>query len=1071
MPKRNDIKKILIIGSGPIVIGQGCEFDYSGTQACKALRKLGYQIVLVNSNPATIMTDPGMADVTYIEPLNLSSLEKIIAKERPDALLPNMGGQTALNISSQLVKTGILDKYGVQIIGTQADAIERCEDRQAFKSMMAQLGIETPRSEIAQSLGEAERILERINFPCVIRPSYTVGGTGAGLVFNPEEFQAVASRAFSASPVGRVLIEESLEGWEELELEVVRDAKGQKITVCFIENIDPMGIHSGDSFCATPMLTIEPPLQAKLQEYSYRIADSIGLIGGAGIRHAHDPGSGRIVTVGIDARTSRTSAFASKATGVPVAYVSSLLACGLSLGEIPYGREGHLDKYSPRLDYVAIRAARWMFDKFQDAEDRLGVQMHAVGQVMTLGKSFKEALQKSIRALETGRTGLGFAKDFNQKSLSDLMGLLWHPSSERIFILYEAIRKGANLNELCQRTHIKPWYIRQIKELVDLEEKILKHKGVNIPDDLLIQAKKDGFADAYLASIFNLPEETIRNQRIGLGMNGARKSISISGSENATRYYYSTYHAPDTAEAAIAPGSRKKVLILAGGPNRIGEGIEYDYCCIHAAFALRDLGYDAIMINCNPGAVSTDPEISSSLYFEPLTVEDVLGIYNKENPEGIIVQLGGQTPLNIGRKLEQAGVRILGTPIDAIYLTQDRDRFNAIMQKLGIPQPSSGIAHTIDEAIDFADKIGYPLMARPYAAPGNEGMGVLHDREDLSSFMSHAAEVWPEVPILIDRFMENELAVEVDAISDGAGAFIPAIMEQIELAGIHSGDSACVLPCVSIPEEQRKMIEDYTKRIAIELKILGFINIQYAIANREVYVLEVSPRASRTVPLVSKVCNVPMIRLATRLMLGENLSDLHLTHKIIPHHAVKEAVFPFNMFPEVDPILGPEMRSTGEVLGMADSFELAFYKAQEAAQQLLPQSGTVLISLSDTDKNEALEFAREFRRLGLKISATEGTQQYLSRHGIECDKISKMSAGRPNIVDAIKNGEIQLVINTPIGKRGTSDDSYIRKAAIKHGIPYITTMAAARAAVKGLAAHRQKAPQVLSLQKYYAGIK
>jgi len=1070
VPKRNDINKVLIIGSGPIVIGQGCEFDYSGTQGCTALRKLGYRIVLVNSNPSTVSTDPGMADATYIEPLNLNSIEKIIAAEHPDALLPNLGGQTALNITFQLAKAGILEKYGVRIIGVQANSIERCEDRQAFKDMMARLGIETARSEIVRNLEEAERILERVDFPCVIRPSCTVGGTGAGIVFNPEEFQAVTSRAFSASSIGPALIEESLEGWEELELEVVRDGKGQKITICFIENIDPMGIHSGDSFCATPMLTIDPQLQAKLQDYSYRIVDEIGLIGGAGIRYAHDPGSQRIVAVGINTRASRTSAFASKATGIPIALVSSLLACGLSLDEIPHGREGSLEKYIPQLDYVAIRAARWMFDKFKDAEDRLGVQMHAVGQIMAFGKSFKEALQKSIRALETGRMGLGFAKDFNHKSLSDLMALLWHPSSERIFMVYEAIRKGANLKELCQQTHIKPWYIQQLKELVELEEKILKYKGGNVPDDLLVQAKKDGFADAYIATLLEIPEERVRNQRVGIGMIGARKSISVSGIENAVPYYYSTYNAPDPG-AKIAAGSRKKVMILGGGPNRIGEGIECDYCCVHAAFALRDLGYDAIMVNCNPGAVSTDADISSSLYFEPLTVEDVLGICNAENPIGVIVQLGGQTPLNISRKLEQAGVKILGTLTDSIDLTQDRDRFRSIMQKLGIPQPSSGIVRSIGEAVDFSDTTGYPLVARSYSELGGEGMGVLHDRDDLSLYVSRATETRPDVPIRIDRFMENALAVEVDALSDGKSAFIPAIMEHIELAGIHSGDSACVLPCVSIPEEQQKTIEEYTKRIAIELKVQGFVNIQYAIAHGEVYVLEVTPRASRTVPLVSRVCNIPMARLATRIMLDEKLADLHLTRKTIAHHGVKEAVFPFNMLPGVDPVLGPEMHSTGEVLGLADSFELAFYKAQEAAEQLLPQKGTVLISVSDADKSEALELAREFRRLGFKIRATEGTQQYLARYGIECDKISKMSAGRPNIVDAIKNGEIQLVINTPIGKRGTSDDSYIRKAAIKHKLPYITTMAAARAAVKGLAAYRQKAPEVVSLQKYYAGIK
>lgn len=1063
MPKRNDIKTVLIIGSGPIIIGQACEFDYSGTQACKALRKLGYRIVLVNSNPATIMTDPGMADVTYIEPLNIQSLEKIIAHERPDALLPNLGGQTGLNLSSQLASEGILDKYGVQIIGVTADAIERGEDREAFKRTMTLLGIDMPRSEIAFSLEEAERILQKIDLPCVIRPAYTMGGTGGGLVYNLEEFRLIVNRGLSASLVGQVLIEESVEGWEELELEVVRDSKGQKITVCFIENIDAMGVHTGDSFCAAPMLTIAPELQKKLQDYSYAIVDAIGVIGGTNIQFAHDPKTGRIVVIEINPRTSRSSALASKATGFPIAYVSSLLAGGLTLDEIPYWREGTLEKYTPWGEYVVIKFARWAFEKFRGAEDRLGTQMRAVGEVMSIGKNYKEAFQKSIRSLETGRLGLGFAKDFNKKPLADLMEMLWHPSSERQFIMYEALRKGAGIQELHERTHIKTWFIEQMKELVDLEEKILA--GKDLSDDLLIQAKKDGFADGYLAKLLQIPEDSIRNRRIALGITEAWEPVPVSGVENAA-YYYSTYNAPD--RVAVSP--RKKVMVLGGGPNRIGQGIEFDYCCVHTAFALRDLGYETIMVNCNPETVSTDYDTSDKLYFEPLTVEDVLSIYQKEKPEGVIIQFGGQTPLNICKSLEEAGVKILGTSTDTIDLAEDRDRFRIMMQKLGIPQPASGMARNLEEALSIAARIGYPLMVRPSYVLGGRGMEVVHDQEDLTTYVSRAVEIWPDLPILIDKFLENALEVEADAISDGKEAFIPSIMEHIELAGIHSGDSACVLPPVSIPEKHQKTIEEYTKRIAIELKVLGLINIQYAIANDTVYILEANPRASRTVPLVSKVCNIQMVRIATQLILGKKLSDLHLTRKKIPHFGVKEAVFPFNMFHEVDPILGPEMRSTGEVLGMADSFELAFHKAQEAAQQLLPQTGTVLFSVSDPDKGEALDVAREFSLLGFRLRATEGTQKFLSGNGIQCEKILKMHSGRPNIADAIKNGEIQLVINTPIGKRGTEDDSYIRKTAIKYKIPYVTTMAAAKAAAKGISAYRRKEASVSSLQKYHAGI-
>jgi len=1065
MPRREDIRKVMIIGSGPIVIGQACEFDYSGTQACKALRKLGYEIVLANSNPATIMTDPGMADVTYIEPLNLQAMEEIIEKERPDALLPNLGGQSGLNLSSELARAGVLDKYGVKVIGVEVDAIERGEDRIAFKDTMNKLSIDMPRSSPSFSVEEAEKIASELGYPVVLRPAYTLGGTGGGLVYNVEELRVVASRGLSASLVGQVLVEESVLGWEELELEVVRDAKNQMITVCFIENVDAMGVHTGDSFCTAPMLTIDPELQERLQKHSYDIVEAIRVIGGTNIQFAHDPKTGRVVVIEINPRTSRSSALASKATGFPIALISSMLAAGLTLDEIPYWREGTLDKYTPSGDYVVVKFARWAFEKFQEAEDKLGTQMRAVGEVMSIGKTYKEAFQKSIRSLENGRYGLGFAKDFHQRSLDQLMELLAEPSSERQFIMYEALRKGATVDDLYAKTYIKPWFIQQMKEIVELEEEILRHKGNELPDRLLAQAKQDGFSDLYLSKLLSIPEPKIRERRIQLGLAQAWEPVPVSGVDNAA-YYFSTYNGPDKVETSDRP----KVMVLGGGPNRIGQGIEFDYCCVHAAFALRDEGYESIMVNCNPETVSTDYDTSDKLYFEPLTVEDVLSIYEKEKPEGIVVQFGGQTPLNIANELAQAGVRILGTSPDTIDLAEDRDRFRQMMRKLGIPQPESGMASTLDEALNVAAEIGYPLMVRPSYVLGGRAMEVVHDEKMLKHYVSMAVEVSPERPILIDRFLENAIEAEADAVADGKDAFVPAVMEHIELAGIHSGDSACVIPPISIPAKHLDTIYDYTRRMAVELKVVGLMNIQYAIADDTVYVLEANPRASRTVPLVSKVCNIPMARLATQVMLGKSLKDLNLKPQSFNHFGVKEAVFPFDMLPEVDPLLGPEMRSTGEVLGMANSFGLAFYKAQEAAKQQLPLEGTVLITVSERDRPAVLEVARQFDDLGFKIMATVGTHAFLAEQGIQSEHILKMHEGRPNIVDAIKNKEIQLVINTPSGKLSKYDDSYIRKAAIKHKVPYITTLAAALAAARGIAAKRKGRTTVRSLQDYHQTI-
>lgn len=1064
MPQREDIQKVLIIGSGPIIIGQACEFDYSGTQACKALRALGYKIVLVNSNPATIMTDPGMADATYVEPLTVESLERIIAKERPDALLPNLGGQSALNLACELNKAGILEKYQVQVIGVQLDAIERGEDRLAFKETMTRLGIETARSEVANTVEEAEKIAEKLGYPCVVRPAYTMGGTGGGIVYNLEELRTIASRGLAASMVHQILIEESVLGWEELELEVVRDAKNQMITVCYIENIDPMGVHTGDSFCAAPMLTISEELQKRLQDYSYRIVEAIEVIGGTNVQFAHDPVSDRVVVIEINPRTSRSSALASKATGFPIALVSSRLAAGKTLDEMPYWRDGSLEKYTPSGDYVVIKFARWAFEKFHGVDDKLGTQMRAVGEVMSIGKHFKEAFQKAIRSLEKGRAGLGFVKDFHRLSLDELLRRLNTPNSERYFLMYEAIRKGATVKQLHARTGVKDYFIEQMAELVELEEKILQGSG-EISDALLTQAKKDGFSDKYLAKLLGVSEKSIRQQRLRLGLVERWDAVPVSGVENAC-YYYSSYNIPEDKEnCPVSP--HKKIMVLGGGPNRIGQGIEFDYCCVHASMALRAAGYETIMVNCNPETVSTDYDTSDKLYFEPLTVEDVLSIYEHEKPEGVLVQFGGQTPLNIAAELAAEGVKILGTSPETIALAEDRDLFRKMMKKLGIPQTESGMASTIEEALEIAARIGYPLMVRPSFVLGGRAMEVVYDEESLRRYVSAAVDISPERPIMLDKFLENAIETEADAISDGTDAFVPAVMEHIELAGIHSGDSACVIPPKSIAPRHIDTITEYTRRIAVEMGVVGLMNIQYAIAHDTVYILEANPRASRTVPLVSKVCNIQMAALATQCMLGKSLSELNIQKKPLTHYGVKEAVFPFNMFPEVDPILGPEMRSTGEVLGICNSYGLAYFKAQEAANSCLPTSGTVLITVNKNDRPAIGKAAKLFANLGFRVLATDGTYHFLKSQDIPCEQVLKVHEGRPNIVDAMKNGEIQLVVNTPAGRSSQHDDSYIRKTAIRMKIPYITTIAAAEAAAHGIEASQHDVIVVKSLQEFH----
>jgi carbamoyl-phosphate synthase large subunit len=827
-----------------------------------------------------------------------------------------------------------------------------------------------------------------------------------------------------------------------------------------------MGVHTGDSYCTAPMLTIAKPLQEKLQKYSYDIVDAIGVIGGTNVQFAHDPKTGRVVVIEINPRTSRSSALASKATGFPIAMVSSLLAGGLTLDEIPYWRDGTLEKYTPSGEYVVVKFARWAFEKFRGVEDKLGTQMRAVGEVMSIGKNYKEAFLKAIRSLESGRHGLGFAKDFNKLPLEELIRRVSTPTSERQFIMYEAIRKGASIDELHQRTCIKKWFIQQMAELVELEEKILKYKGKALPDALLKQAKKDGFADRYLAQILGVPEADIREKRISLGMAEAWEPVPVSGVENAA-YYYSTYN----AQNKVATSKRKKIMVLGGGPNRIGQGIEFDYCCVHAAFALRDEGFETIMVNCNPETVSTDYDTSDKLYFEPLTVEDVLSIYQKEKPEGVIVQFGGQTPLNIAAQLEKAGVKILGTTTNTIDLAEDRDMFRQMMERMHIPMAESGMASELDEALAIAARIGYPVMVRPSYVLGGRGMEVVRDADMLSEYMAAAVEVTPERPILIDRFLSNAIEAEADAIADGTDAFVPAVMEHIELAGIHSGDSACVIPPVSIPQKHLDTIKEYTRRIAMELKVVGLMNMQYAIADDVVYVLEANPRASRTVPIVSKVCGISMARLATQVMLGKKLADLNLQERKVPYYGVKESVFPFNMFPEVDPVLGPEMRSTGEVLGLADSYGLAFFKAEEATLQTLPLEGTVLITVADADKPATAGAARILKDLGFRILATGGTYEYLASKGVESQRVLKVHEGRPNVVDEIKNGSIHLIINTPAGRRSQHDDSYIRKSAIRFKIPYITTATAAVAAAKGIAARKGSDVGVRSLQEYHALLK
>ena len=1087
MPARDDMSKVLIIGSGPIIIGQACEFDYSGTQACKALRGLGYETVLVNSNPATIMTDPVMADETYIEPLDVATLTRIIEQSKPDALLPNLGGQTGLNLSSQLQDEGVLEKYDVEMIGISRDVIERGEDRETFKRTMAEIGVDMPRSKVVTTMEEMEAAAAGIGFPLVLRPAYTMGGTGGGFVDDIDELRIVGARGLDASPIHQVLVEESIVGWEELEVEVIRDEKNQLISVCFIENVDAVGVHTGDSYCTAPMLTIAQDLQDELQRIAHKIVSEIGVVGGTNVQFAHNPKTGRIVVIEINPRTSRSSALASKATGLPIAMVSTLLATGLTMDELPYWRDGSLEKYTPSGDYVVVKFARWAFEKFPGAQDKLGTQMRAVGEVMSLGRTYKEAFGKAIRSLENGRPGLGNVKDFRELGLPELLRRLEQPSSDRQYLMYEALRAGASVQQLADLTYIKAWFVEQMAELVELETQLEGYKGRlgELPVELLRQAKLDGFGDTYLSRILGVEVTQLRAHRIAAGITARFEPVPVSGVENAY-YYYSTYHpavqhGPEVkTPPAPKPVEGRKVMVLGGGPNRIGQGIEFDYCCVHAAYTLREQGYSTIMVNCNPETVSTDYDTSDALYFEPLTVEDVLAIYEAEKPEGVICQFGGQTPLSIAQALEDAGVPILGTSPETIDLAEDRDRFRDMMERLDIPMPDAGFATDVPGALEVAERIGYPVMVRPSYVLGGRGMEIVHEPEGIERYMTAAVGVTPDRPILIDRFLENALECEADALTDGVDAFVPTVMEHVEYAGIHSGDSAAMLPPVTIPEKHIATIEEYTRRIAVELGAVGLMNVQYAISEGVVYVIEANPRASRTVPLVSKVCDVNMAALATRLMLGEKLADLGLQRREVPFFGAKEAVFPFNMFPEVDPLLGPEMRSTGEVLGLAVSPGLAFFKSQQATKTPLPTSGRAMITVAERDRDlstpyapgtKFVQAAKLLHEAGFEIVSTGGTAAWLASHGLMAMAVPKRHEGSRNIETMVRDGEIQLVVNTPAGTESEYDDSYIRKAAIKAKVPYITTSSGALAAAEGISAYRSGGDEVRSLQSYHADIR
>ena len=1075
MPKREDLKKIMVIGSGPIVIGQAAEFDYSGSQACKALKEEGYEVVLVNSNPATIMTDPDMADRIYIEPLTAEIVAKIIERETPDALLPTLGGQTALNIAVQLGEMGVLDEYGVELIGAKLDAIKRAEDRELFKKTMQEIGLDVPRSEIANDVEEALSIADEIGYPVIVRPAFTLGGTGGGIAYNRQELKEIAEKGLEMSMIHQVLIEEGVIGWKEFELEVMRDLADNVVIICPIENFDPMGVHTGDSITVAPAQTLTDWEYQRLRDAAIKIIRAIGVeTGGSNIQFAVHPESERFVAIEMNPRVSRSSALASKATGFPIAKIAAKLAVGYTLDEIPNDITKETPaSFEPTIDYVVVKIPRFAFDKFPTANQTLGSQMKSVGEVMAIGRTFEEALQKALRSLEIGRYGLGCDGKDKNPTREEIIQKLRTPNAERVFYIRYALKAGFSVDEIYELTKIDRWFISKIKNIVEVEEELkawakrTNYDIEKVPDEVIRKAKRFGFSDYQLAHIFKTSERAVRKRRKKAGIVAVYKMVDTCAAEfeAKTPYYYSTYEDENDAK----PTKRKKVMILGSGPNRIGQGIEFDYCCCHAVFSLKEEGYETIMVNCNPETVSTDYDTSDRLFFEPITHEDVMNVYENEKPEGVIVQFGGQTPLNIARDLEESGAKILGTSVDSIDFAEDRERFSKLLEELGIPQPEHGIAYSVEEAKEVAKRIGYPVLVRPSYVLGGRAMEIVYDEETLVKYIEEAIEVSPEKPILIDKFLEDAIEAEVDALCDGEEVVIGGILEHIEEAGVHSGDSACVLPPISLPKEVIDKIIEYTRKIALALKVVGLINIQFAIKDGVVYVLEANPRASRTVPFISKATGLPLAKIAAKLMMGKKLRELGVKERLnLKHVAVKEAVFPFIKLPGVDPVLGPEMKSTGEVMGIDYDFGLAYYKAELAAGMKLPTEGTVFISVKDKDKNEKLvEIAKKLKELGFRIVATSGTARFLKENGIDVEVIPKISEGRPNVIDEIINKRIDLIINTPKGKRERSEGYLIRRTAVDFGIPYITTLAGAMAAVKGIEAVKKAKMTIKSIQEYH----
>ena len=1091
MPKRTDLQSILLIGSGPIVIGQACEFDYSGTQACKALKEEGYRVILVNSNPATIMTDPDFADRTYIEPLTRPVLEKIIERERPDALLPTIGGQTGLNLAIDLAEGGILDRYGVELIGARLPAIKKAEDRDLFKAAMERIGLDLPRSGCIHSLEEAAVLRETLGLPVIIRPSRTLGGAGGGIVQTPQEFQTIVEWGLQASPTHEVLIEESIAGWKEFELEVMRDTQDNVVIICSIENFDPLGVHTGDSITVAPAQTLTDKEYQLMRDAALRIIREIGVdTGGSNIQFAVHPETGRLVVIEMNPRVSRSSALASKATGFPIAKIAAKLAVGYTLDEIPNDitRETPAS-FEPTLDYVVVKLPRFTFDKFPQARDLLGPQMKSVGEAMSIGRTFKEALQKALRSLEidsygfesTLRLGSEQASGSVETPRDAILASLQTPNAQRLWFVAEALRLGMGVDELYQLSKIDPWFLDNIAQILECEKEIQRAKGPEettgvvaqptegvaaLPPGLLRRAKQMGFSDVRLGRLLGVSEDAVRAERERLGVIPVYKTVDTCAAEFVahTPYLYSTYEGEDESQ----PTDRKKVVILGGGPNRIGQGIEFDYCCVHAAFALKEDGFEAIMVNCNPETVSTDYDTSDKLYFEPLTLEDVLNIVQREQPHGVIVQFGGQTPLKLAVPLERAGVPILGTPPDAIDRAEDRERFKRMLERLDLRQPANGTARSVEEAVVIAQDIAYPVLVRPSYVLGGRAMELVYDEASLRRYMREAVSVSAERPVLIDKFLDDATEVDVDALSDGRAVVIGGIMEHIELAGIHSGDSACSLPPRSLSAAVQSEIRRQTTLLAQELGVVGLMNIQFAVKEQQVFLIEVNPRASRTVPFVSKAIGIPLAKIAARVMAGKTLDELGFTQEVIPAHVnVKEAVFPFIKFPGVDTILGPEMKSTGEVMGVDQSFAMAFVKAQFAAGNILPETGTVFLSVRDRDKPATLPIARQLAENGFSMVATRGTCAFLRQHGLSVELVNKVLEGSPHIVDALQAGAIDLVINTTEGAQSIKDSFSIRRSSLECQVPYFTTVAGAEAAVEGIARLKQGLLGVCPLQAYH----